>query len=93
MKTLMLCLALAQAAPDAPRIVQLENGDYLLPRAAFLVLDAEVKRLQAIEQQHRSERWLTTVLVSAGVGLVVGALAAGIAVYAAVPKAPASPSP
>ena len=88
----LLCVLLAQAV-DAPRIVRLENGDYFLNQAAFVRLDNELKRLQALELQHRSESWATTVLVSTLVGLVVGAAASGIVFLVAVPKAPASPSP
>ncbi len=90
---LSLALMLAQLPPTAPRVTLLASGDYLVPQAAFLAVDAEMKRLQAVEAKHKGESWLTAILVSAGVGLVVGAAAGALAVYAAVPKAPASPSP
>ncbi len=87
---LSLALMLAQLPPTAPRITLLASGDYLVPQAAFLAVDAEMKRLQAVEAKHKGESWLTAILVSAGVGLVVGALVSGFAVYAAVPKAPSA---
>lgn len=88
-----LSLMLAQLPPTAPRVTLLASGDYLVPQAAFAAVDAEMKRLQAIEAKHKGESWLTAILVSAGVGLVVGAVAAGLAVYAAVPKVPSSSPP
>lgn len=93
MKLLLLCTLLAQLPPAAPRIVELASGDYLVPRAAFLLLDEEMKRLQAVEKQHRSESWAATVLVSSGVGLVVGVVAGVLAALAVGQKAQASPSP
>jgi len=87
---LSFSLMLAQLPPTAPRVTLLASGDYLVPQAAFLAVDAEMRRLQAVEAKHKGESWLTAILVSAGVGLVVGAVAAGFAVYAAVPKAPSS---
>lgn len=88
-----LSLMLAQLPPTAPRVTLLASGDYLVPQAAFAAVDAEMKRLQAVEKAHKGESWLTAILVSSAVGLVVGALAAGFAVYAAVPKAPSSLPP
>jgi hypothetical protein len=83
---LSLALMLAQLPPTAPRVTLLASGDYLVPQAAFLAVDAEMKRLQAVEAKHKGESWLTAILVSAGVGLVVGAAAGALAVYAAVPR-------
>lgn len=87
---LSLSLMLAQLPPTAPRVTRLASGDYLVPQAAFTAVDLEMKRLQAVEAEHNGESWVTAILVSAGVGLVVGALAAGFAVYAAVQKAPST---
>lgn len=88
-----LALLMAQMPPSAPRVTLLASGDYLVPQAAFAAVDTEMRRLQAVEAAHKGESWLTAILVSAGVGLVVGALAAGFAVYAAVPKAPSASPP
>lgn len=87
---LSLSLMLAQLPPTAPRVTLLASGDYLVPQAAFVAIDTEMKRLQAVEAKHKGESWLTAILVSAGVGLVVGAVVSGLAVFAVVPKAPSS---
>lgn len=50
---LTLSLMLAQLPPTAPRITLLASGDYLVPQAAFLAVDAEMKRLQAVEAKHK----------------------------------------
>jgi hypothetical protein len=85
---LSLALMLAQSPPTVTRLA---SGDYLVPQAAFTAVDLEMKRLQAIEATHKGESWLTAILVSAGVGLVVGALASGFAVYAVL-RSPGQPS-
>lgn len=87
MMSLLLAVALA-APPDAPRIVQLRSGEYLVSQVAFDAINSEMKRLQRVEREHKDEQWLTTILVSAGVGLLVGAVA-GVLVHTAVgQKAP-----
>lgn len=88
---LSLALMLAQLPPTAPRVTLLASGDYLVPQAAFVAIDTEMKRLQAVEAKHKGESWLTAILVSSGVGLVIGALVSGLAVYA-VSKSPGPPS-
>ena len=84
MMSLLLTAALA-APPDAPRIVQLKSGDYLVSPQAFEAIDSEMKRLQKVEREHKGEQWVTTVLVSSGVGLLVGAVVSGIVVAVAKP--------
>lgn len=71
-------LALLLAA-SPPAITKLPTGDYLVPAAAFVLIDNEMKRLQALEAQHRSESWVNVVLVSSLAGLVVGAVLASVA--------------
>lgn len=93
MSSLILSLALLLAQTPPPRVTLLASGDYLVPQAAFAAVDAEMKRLQAVEKAHKGESWLTAILVSSAVGLVVGALAAGFAVYVAVPKVPSASAP
>ena len=99
MKALALILSIALIQPafgqdagvsDAPKAVRLENGSLLLNKAAADAVDLEMTRLQGQERVHRSESWLTVVLVSLGVGLVLGA-ATGVAVTLAVKPAPAAP--
>jgi hypothetical protein len=90
--SLILSLALL-LAQNPPRVTLLASGDYLVPQEAFAAVDSEMKRLQAVEKAHKGESWLTAILVSSAVGLVVGALVSGFVVYAVVPKAPsASPA-
>ena len=91
MNSLILSLALLLAQTPPPRVTLLASGDYLVPQAAFAAVDAEMKRLQAVEKAHKGESWLTAILVSAGVGLVVGAIASGLVVHA-VSKSPGPPS-
>ena len=84
---LALSLLMAQAQPR-PSIVWTPECGYVASVEALRALDAELKRLQAIEATHKGESWTTTVLVSAAVGLAVGALAVGSVVFVAGRKAP-----
>lgn len=97
-RTLALFLSIALSTPafaqdagvlDAPTAVRLDSGLVLNP-AAEKKLDDELKRLQGVERQHKGESWVTVVLVSLGVGLVLGA-ATGVAVTLAVKPAPGAP--
>ena len=90
MNALILSLAL-MLAQSPPRVTLLASGDYLVPQAAFAAVDAEMKRLQAVEAAHKGESWLTAILISAGVGLVVGAVVSGFVVHV-VSKSPGAPS-
>ena len=101
MRALALILSIALVSPvfaqdagvsDAPHAVRLENGSLLLNPAAELRLDDEMKRLQGVERQHKAESWVTVVLISVGVGLVLGA-ATGVAVTLAAKPAPAAAPP
>lgn len=89
MMTLLLAIALA-APSDAPRIVQLRSGEYLVSQVAFDAINSEMKRLQRVEREHKDEQWLTTILVSAGAGLLAGVVVGAI-VRGAVPVKTASP--
>lgn len=70
----------AGVAPDAPRVVKLHTGEYLFSEPAFDAVNAEMQRLQKVEQEHKQEQgekpWFQVILVSALVGVSVG-LAAG----------------
>lgn len=64
---------------DAPTVVALESGDYIVSKAAFEAVDSEMKRLQLVEIEHKAEAkgdvpWVKVVLVSALTGLVLGAV-------------------
>lgn len=83
MKLLALSLLL-QLPPTAPHVTRLASGDYLVPQAAFTAVDLEMKRLQAVEATHKGESWLTAILVSSAVGLVVGVVVSGLVVSAIV---------
>ena len=74
MKALALIL-LAQldgGASDVPRIVRLTDDQYMFNDAAVRKLDEETQRLQAVEAEHRSESWVSVLLVGMAVGLIVG---------------------
>lgn len=84
---LVLCLSLQARAQDggvvldAPRVVKLTNGHYDFNAAAFLAVDAEMRRLQAQERAHKAEpAWYTPVLVGLSVGLTMGLLLGATAV-------------
>lgn len=88
--SVLLALLLAASPPS---ITKLPTGDYLVPAAAFVLIDDEMKRLQAVEAQHKGESWVTVVAVSSLSGLLVGALVTGLVAFAVGLKAPsASPA-
>lgn len=95
-RTLALFLSIALIRPafaaeplksDRPTAERMESGLLLSP-AAEKKLDDELKRLQAIEAEHRSESWVKVVLVSAAVGLLVGAATGASVALAVAPKKP-----
>lgn len=86
MTGLILALALAQSVDagvpaDAPLAVQKADGTLVMNAAAAKQVDDELKRLQAVEQTHKGESWPKAILLSGAVGLVVGAVAAGLIVH------------
>lgn len=90
---LFLCLAVPAFAQDAgvsdaPIATRLESGHLDLNPAAEKHLDDEMKRLQQMERNHRSESWLTVVLVAVGAGLLVGAAAGASVALAVASKKP-----
>lgn len=95
-RTLALFLSIAWIQPafadeppktDRPTAVRLDSGLLLSP-AAEKQLDDELKRLQAVERAHKEESWIKVVLVSAAVGLVIGAAAGASVALAVAPKKP-----
>lgn len=71
--SLSLSVNAAEPSPaDAPKVIHLRVGGYLYNDAAHLALDKEIRRLQDVERIHRNESWLTPVLVSAGIGFLIG---------------------
>lgn len=92
MKSLALVLILALPAyaqeSDAPKATKLHNGSVLFNKPAFDKLDDELKRLQQVEREHKTEpSWVIPVAIGAAVGLVVGA-AVGASVALAVKPSP-----
>lgn len=88
LKTLVLFLSVALASPAMaqeadtpnledwevkPHIVPVPNG-YVFNQLAFDMVNAEVKRLQAVEQNHKAENWAGTVLLAAGIGATLAAI-------------------
>lgn len=57
---------------DAPKVVILQNGDYLFNKRAFDATNDEMKRLQGVERQHKAEQWATPVIIGMAVGLLAG---------------------
>ena len=80
---LVLAPLCSHAADDAPKIIKLETGDYLVNQQAFNALDKELVRLQEVERKHKDEEWATALLVAAGVGLAVGAATASAVILLA----------
>ncbi len=78
---------------DAPLAVRHQNGNLELNPLAEKALDDELKRLQGVERSHKAESWTTVVLVSSGVGLVVGAAIAAVVTGLALKPAPAAAPP
>jgi hypothetical protein len=52
--------------------LQLPGGSYLFNKPAFEKVDGELKRLQALERQHKDESWGIVLVVGLSVGLLVG---------------------
>jgi hypothetical protein len=93
-RTLAFFLSIAWISPafaqdagvsDRPTAVRLDSGLLLSPPAEKK-LDDELKRLQEVERQHRSESWVTVVMVSSAVGLVTGFLVGSLVVTAVLKK-------
>lgn len=85
---IVLTVALLAPAPayaqsdggtDLPKVVHLKAGGYLLSELAWSRLDAEMRRLQTVEYNHKRESWQGIVGTSAMVGLLVGATLAILA--------------
>lgn len=104
MRTLALFLSIGLIQPafaqdagvDAPILAVRHECGLCLNAPAEKKLDDELKRLQAVERSHKGEQWMTVVLVSSGVGLVVGAVIAGVVTGLVLKKpvpAAAPPSP
>lgn len=71
---------------DAPKVTILPGDSYLFNKAAFDVTNAEMKRLQGVERLHKSEQWVTPVLIGMAVGFVAGAAVAVPLTYTLVTK-------
>ena len=67
----VILAASARAEDDAPRVMKLPGDSYMLNGPAFRKLDDELKRLQAVEREHKGESWLGVFLVGAGTGALI----------------------
>lgn len=87
MKALLLAALLAQVAdptppPEKPSVVKLaDDAGYFVSQVAWSAIDAELSRLQGVERLHKQENWLGAVLVSSGVGALLGAGLASLIWY------------
>lgn len=68
---------------DPPRAITLENGSLLVNPQGVKALDDELKRLQGVERAHQEESWFKVVVVSVGVGILLGVGVGFAAGYAA----------
>lgn len=77
MKALILVALLAADAgvpEDAPveaRVMRLPGNNYLFNEPAFVQVDSELRRLQALEREHKGESWLGVLLVGMGTGALM----------------------
>lgn len=98
MKYLVLAALLAADAGvpgDAPRVMRLPGNNYLFNEPAYAQVDSELRRLQALEREHKGESWLGVLLVGMGTGALM-TLATVLTVQwltrsGAPPAAPPSP--
>lgn len=87
MKKALICCALlaglvsrAELPKDAPVAQKMSDGSVLLSPTAAKAIDDELKRLQGVERQHKAEQWAPVILISVGVGILLGAAAVGVPV-------------
>lgn len=64
---------------EDPKVTILPDSTYLFNKRAFEVTNAEMKRLQGVERQHKAENAFIPVLIGLGVGTAVG-LTTGIVI-------------
>ena len=76
----LILASLLSAAPDAPTVIRLKDGSIQMDPATWQTIDEEVKRLQRVEKQHRSEIPIGWVVV----GMLATGAAAGVVVTAVV---------
>lgn len=70
----LIAAAILSALPgDAPVVKHFPDGSYRMDAQTWEKLDTEVKRLQAVEDEHKKESPATAVLVATVVGILVGA--------------------
>ncbi len=75
---------------DAPRAEKQIDGSVLLNPPAAKAVDDELRRLQGVERQHKAEQWAPVILVSIGLGILIGAAAVGVPVAIAAASKPGS---
>lgn len=77
---LIAFISKAELPSDAPVAQKMSDGSVLLNPSAAKAIDDELKRLQGVERQHKAEEWVPVILLSVGVGILVGAAAVGVPV-------------
>lgn len=58
-------------AAKSPEILRQPNGDFLVSKMAFTLIDDELRRLQRLEREHKAEKWWPGVAISATVGFLL----------------------
>ncbi len=88
---LLVAFASNAALPnDAPKAETQPDGSVLLNPQAAKAVDDELRRLQGVERQHKAEQWAPVVLISVGLGILIGAAAVGVPVAIAAASKPGS---
>ena len=77
---LIAFISKAELPSDAPVAQKMSDGSVLLSPTAAKAIDDELKRLQGVERQHKAEQWAPVILISVGVGILLGAAAVGVPV-------------
>ena len=88
---LLSAIASNAALPtDAPRAEKQIDGSVLLNPPAAKAVDDELRRLQGVERQHKAEQWAPVILISVGLGILIGAAVVGVPVAIATASKPGS---
>lgn len=85
MRAMALAALVASSALGAdggvPTVVHLDQH-YVMNEPAFDKINAELVRLQRLEQTHKNETWVGPLLLAFGLGFGLGAIGCGVAWYA-----------
>lgn len=70
---LVALLSFGAGAEDRPVVLRLPDGSLQMSPDAAKALDAELRRLQVVEKQHKDEKWLLAIAVATAIGVAAGA--------------------